>query len=456
MSDFHAIGEGEESIWCHDSPFQIEIKRFGFFNGVAQRIYPGGLSYAAGIKLFSLSENDSIGLAVFHYFIGKQQIFDFFGRYGLFGDLFQFLGFFLMQVFFLHQHAVEQGTELYCGLGCFFLNKHDTIFLLIENIESSRLITGSDNNLEEKFIYLFGCNGINHRIGNQNTAECRNGISRQSGIPCFEQRRTRSNTAGIIVFQYGKSQLWKLRDKRYGCIDVEQVVIRNLFSVKLFEHFIEISEKESFLMRIFSVTQRLWIIASSPESRIITTVEIIENSGIISRRNGKCLFGKPITIFQRRGSAFFIEHIQKRSILRFGSDNNDIFEVLGSSPDKRDTAYIDFFDDGTFVGARSHRFFKRIKIDNDKIDLGNIVFGDLSTVALFFPTIEYTAEDLRVQRFHTTAQNRGITGETFDTAARYPQRLDKRLCTTGRNKFHAIGMQFINNFVQPVFVINRN
>ena len=117
---------------------------------------------------------------------------------------------------------------------------------------------------------------------------------------------------------------------------------------------------------------------------------------------------------------------------------------------------ISIFSMMALIGTRSYGLFEGIEIDDNQVDFGNFIFGDLLTVALFFTTVEYTAENFRVKRFYTATQYRGITRETFYTAARYAQRLNKSLRTTGRNKRHALGMQFFQDFVQTVFVINRD
>ena len=108
-----------------------------------------------------------------------------------------------------------------------------------------------------------------------------------------------------------------------------------------------------------------------------------------------------------------------------GSNDNDVLEIFGSGTNEGDAAYIDFLDDGTFIGSRSHRLLEGIKVYDNQVDFGNFIFGNLLPVAFYLATIEYAAKDLGVQRFHAAAQYRGIAREAFDTAAGNAERLDK-------------------------------
>ena len=156
--------------------------------------------------------------------------------------------------------------------------------------------------------------------------------------------------------------------------------------MKLFEHFIELPEEKTFLMRIFAIAQYFGIVLGTTEIRIFSVIEIIKNSSIISWRNGKSLFCKPFTIFYRRFCTFLIQQLHQRSILSFRSNNNYIFKIFRSSTYQRDTADIDFLDNGAFVSSRSYSFFKRIKINNHQIYFRNLIFCNLFLIAFQFTT----------------------------------------------------------------------
>ena len=71
----HTIGEGEESITCHDSTVQVKAEALCFLNGLLQSIHTAGLPYSACQQLFSLCQHNRVRLGIFHNLIGKQHIF---------------------------------------------------------------------------------------------------------------------------------------------------------------------------------------------------------------------------------------------------------------------------------------------------------------------------------------------------------------------------------------------
>ena len=68
----------------------------------------------------------------------------------------------------------------------------------------------------------------------------------------------------------------ELKKQVQRCLRVENIVIRDFFSLKLFEHFVEFSEKHTTLMWIFAVTKRFCIILSQTEMRFLISIKIIK------------------------------------------------------------------------------------------------------------------------------------------------------------------------------------
>ena len=218
-------------------------------------------------------------------------------------------------------------------------------------------------------------------------------------------------------------------------------------SLQLFEHFVEIAEEKSFLVGILAVAQRFGMVAGGAERTETAAVEIVENRRVVARRYGKRLFGEPVTVVERRCRAFLVEELQQRSVLRFGSYDDDVLEIFGGGAYQRYAAYVYFLDDSALVGSRSDGFFKGIEIDDDEVDFGNFVFGNLPAVAVVVAAVENAAEYFGVQGFHPTAQYRGIAGEALYGAAGYAQRLDESLRAAGGDKFHALGVQFFQYLI---------
>jgi len=78
------------------------------------------------------------------------------------------------------------------------------------------------------------------------------------------------------VFQNSKCRFVEIVDERNGCVDVQQVVVRNFLALQLFEHFVEVTVEIPSLVRVFTVTQALGIVHGTAELRAFAAVEPIE------------------------------------------------------------------------------------------------------------------------------------------------------------------------------------
>ena len=79
------------------------------------------------------------------------------------------------------------------------------------------------------------------------------------------------------MLQYGKRSLLKFIDQVNGCIDIEQVVVRDFLSVNLVEHSFQISVEVTLLMRVLAVAQSLLIIGRATECRTFFAIEVVED-----------------------------------------------------------------------------------------------------------------------------------------------------------------------------------
>ena len=61
-----------------------------------------------------------------------------------------------------------------------------------------------------------------------------------------------------------------------------------------------------------------------------------------------------------------------------------------------------------------------------------------------------------MERLHASAEDGGIGGQVFHLPAGVAQTLDKLLCAAGAQEFHALLMQFGQEFFQSVFVEDRD
>ena len=188
--NFHAVGEGEESIARHYGAVQVEAEVLGLLNGLFQGVHTAGLTYTACQQLLAFSQYNSVGLAVLHYLVREKHIFDFLcsrslGRHG-----FQVFGSLDLQVTVLNQNAIQQRAELFLRQSSLLANQNYTVLLLTENFQCIHVIIGSYDNFKEYLVDFFGSRLVNHGICDEHTAECRYGITCKRIVPCFQYSRT--------------------------------------------------------------------------------------------------------------------------------------------------------------------------------------------------------------------------------------------------------------------------
>ncbi len=128
----------------------------------------------------------------------------------------------------------------------------------------------------------------------------------------------------------------------------------------LIEHIVELTIELSGLMRILAITQMHRAIYRSTEMGTFAAIKIIENSGVVTRGNGERFFGEPFTILDTGLCALLVQKIHQRLVLRLGSYDYHILEVLRGGTYQRDTAYIYFLNNCLFLRAGSDSLLKRI------------------------------------------------------------------------------------------------
>ena len=139
--------------------------------------------------------------------------------------------------------------------------------------------------------------------------------------------------------------------------------------MNLIEHGVQISVEITFLMWVFTVTELLLVVYRTTESRTFAGIEIIKDSRIVVRRNGKRFFA-----IQRRSSS---EEVAPCSI---NISSNGLYwaekprwwhrySSWQQHESKRFHLYR-FFNDVCFGCTGSYGSFKRIQVNNNQIYLG--------------------------------------------------------------------------------------
>ena len=132
-------------------------------------------------------------------------------------------------------------------------------------------------------------------------------------------------------------------------------------------------------------------------------------------------------------------------------------EVFGGGAYKRDSAYVDFFDNVRFRCALRHCLGKRVEVNDDHIDGFDAVASTFVTVLRVVAPTEYSAEDAGVKCLDASAQNRWVTGNIFYSIAPMATLLYPSAGTAGGEEPHAFVSEYGNNALQGfVLVIYRD
>ena len=85
-------------------------------------------------------------------------------------------------------------------------------------------------------------------------------IAREGPVPGFGIGMTAGEAAHIGMFDDGKQCLFctEFPHELYGCINVDQVVVRNFFAVQLGKQFRQVTDERCLLVWVFAVAQRFF------------------------------------------------------------------------------------------------------------------------------------------------------------------------------------------------------
>ena len=219
------------------------------------------------------------------------------------------------------------------------------------------------------------------------------------------------------MLEDGEGDFVELVNQVYGRIDVDEVVVGYFLAVYLVEHGFQIAEEVALLVGVLAVAELFGLLDGAAEGREVVAVEIVEDGRVVVGRHGKGFLGEPAALFQRGVGSALHEDVAQRLVLGLAGHDDHVAEVFGSGADERDAAYVDFLDDGLFVGSRSHGFLKGIEVDDDKVYFGDVVLCHLCAVAFFGAAGQDAAEYFRVEGFHASSQDGGIAREVFHCPA---------------------------------------
>src|SRR5690606_18126466 len=93
-----------------------------------------------------------------------------------------------------------------------------------------------------------------------------------------------------------------------------------------------------------------------------------KNRGIVVGSYIERQGGKTLPVFQGGCATGRLEQFQQSGILLAGGDDQHIPVVLCRSADEGYSTDVDLFDDVLFAATLCHGLFKRVEVDDDKIN----------------------------------------------------------------------------------------
>ena len=100
----------------------------------------------------------------------------------------------------------------------------------------------------------------------------------------------------------------------------------------------------------------------------------------------------------------------------------------------------------------SSGLLKGIEVYYNQVYGGDVIFLHLCLVALIGATAQYTSEHLGMEGLHTATEDRGIGGHVLYLLTLVTQRFDELLSAASRQEFHTFFIEFLQQFIQAVFV----
>ena len=149
--------------------------------------------------------------------------------------------------------------------------------------------------------------------------------------------KPRGPATGIVVFQDGEGGglFPEFGHQVYGGIDIQKVVVGELFRVQLFEQPFKIPVEYALLMGVFTIPKRPSLHFAHLEGRYIrAAVEVVEDGRVIMGGNIKCLCCKLLPLLQGGGAFPFLQQREEGVVIRHGGHAEDILVILGSRPDE--------------------------------------------------------------------------------------------------------------------------
>ena len=210
-------------------------------------------------------------------------------------------------------------------------------------------------------------------------------------------------------------------------------------------------------MGVLAIAQHFAVTAALLEDgQLFGLVEVVENGGVVVAADVEGIGREAVALLEGGAAVLLLVEFQEFGVVVHSGYDDHVVEVLGGGADEADAADVDFLNDVLLRGTAGHRLLEGVEVDDDEVNLGNLVFGQLLAVAVHVAAGQDTTEHLGVQRLHTAAQNRGVAREALHGNGFDAEVMDEFVGAAGGVDGHSLGVKSANDVLQAVLVEDRD
>ena len=420
---------------------------------MTQGIHARSLPDARGKELLALGEDDGVGAAVLHNLVGKNHVVHFIGGRCLGGDDLEVVSGLSVKVAVLHEVAVQGSLHRLGPVKVGFQAQHDAVLLREEQVEYAVFIFRGHDDFDEQLVDLLGSLKVDGTVAHQHATESRDGVASQSGEVSLFHGLAAGDATGVVVLEDGEGRLVELTDEVETCVEVEQVVVRQLFAVQLLEHRVEVAIEGAFLMRVLTITQgRAFFFGDTQRLRCVVFREPVHDSTVVMRADAKGVGGKTTAVVDGGLTMLLFQQLDEFAVILLRRHDEHVVEVLRAGANQRNATDVDFLDDGRRIFGLGHGLLEGIEVDNDEVEGRDVVFLHLLLVRGKLGATQDAAKHFRMQGLHATAQDGRIARERLDGIHRRIDRLDEVIGSPCGVNLYPVLLQQVDDGVDTRFI----
>ena len=297
--------------------------------------------------MLAFGEDDGVGATVLHDLVGENHVVHLVGSGCLRGDDLEVVSGFGVEVAVLHEVAVQGGLHGLRPVEVGLEAQHHAVFLREEQVEHALVIARCHHDFDEELVDFFSRCHVDGTVAHQHATEGRDGVASQSGEVSLFHGGTAGDAAGVVVLEDGEGRLVELTDEVEACVEVEQVVVRQLLAVQLLEHRIQVAIEGAFLVRVLAITQGgAFLFGDAQRLAVVVFHEPVHDGAVVVRADAEGVGRKTTAVVEGGLTVLLLEQLDEFAVIFLRRHDEHVVEVLRAGADERDAADVDLLDDG--------------------------------------------------------------------------------------------------------------